>query len=373
MMMMIANMNSLLGAMALSLAVAGGSISADAGVRLPTEQMSGVPSLAPLLKQISSSVVTIAVMGRSGSKKNSSLDDQLPRRPGNLRDLPPGRQVEETGSGVVVEARQGLIFTNSHVINNADGIIVSLADGRKLAATRIGSDPGTDVAIIKVQTENLISMTMGDSDELEVGDFVLAIGNPHRIGQTVTSGIISGLHRTSIGIEEYEDFIQTDAAIYPGNSGGALVNFRGELIGINTAFIGTTNSNSGMGFAIPINTVRLIADQLLKFGEVRRGQLGITFDEPTPALIHSLKLSDSMTSPVIVKVDKGSPAEIAGLRVGDIVSELARISVRDMSDLHNRMGLLSAGDVAELTIVRSGKPMVIRATIRDQEKNIRLK
>ena len=214
---------------------------------------------------------------------------------------------------------------------------------------------------------------MGDSDEVEVGDFVLAIGNPYQIGQTVTAGIISGLHRTNLGIGEYEDFIQTDAAIYPGNSGGALVNLRGELIGINTAFIGATNSNPGMGFAIPINTVRFIADQLLKYGEVRRGRLGITFNEPTPALIRSLKLSASMTSPVIVKVDKGSPAEGAGLRVGDIVSELARISVRDTSDLHNRMRLLSAGDVADLTVLRSGKPMVIRVTIADQEKNIRSK
>jgi S1-C subfamily serine protease len=176
-----------------------------------------------------------------------------------------------------------------------------------------------------------------------------------------------------VGIGEYEDFIQTDAAIYPGNSGGALVNLRGELIGINTAFIGTTNSNPGMGFAIPINTVRSIADQLLKYGEVRRGRLGITFKEPTPALIHSLKLSASTTLPVIVKIDKGSPAEGAGLRVGDIVSELARISVRDTLDLYNRIALLSVGDVADLTVVRSGKPMVVRATVPDQDKTIRSK
>src|SRR5258708_7489461 len=190
---------------------------------------------------------------------------------------------------------------------------VRLAGGGKVQATGGGVDPATDGAVIKVQAQNLVSLRMGDSDELEVGDFVLAIGNPYQIGQTVTSGIISGLHRTNVGIEEYEDFIQTDAAIYPGNSGGALVNLRGELVGINTAFIGTTNSNPGMGFAIPINTVRSIADQLLKYGEVRRGRLGITFKEPTPAVIRSLKLSTSTSSPVIVKVDKGSPAEGAGL------------------------------------------------------------
>ncbi len=332
--MTITIMNRLIGAVVLGLAVAGVNIAADASVRPLAEQMSGTPSLAPLLNQIMSSVVTITITGRSGSEKTSSLDGgHRPRRSGNTRDPAAGRQIKAAGSGVVIDAQQGLIFTNNHVISNAEEITVGFADGRKLLATRVGSDPGTDVAVIKVQAQNLIPLTMGDSDEVEVGDFVLAIGNPYQIGQTVTSGIISGLHRTNLGIEEYEDFIQTDAAIYPGNSGGALV----------------------------------------KYGEVRRGRLGITFNEPTPALIRSLKLSASMTSPVIVKVDKGSPAEGAGLRVGDIVSEFARISVRDTSDLHNRMRLLSVGDVADLTVLRSGKPTVIRVTIADQEKNIRSK
>jgi len=240
--------NRLLGAVALGLAVSGGNFAANAGVRLPAEQTTGLPSLAPLLKQITTAVVTITITIRSGSEKNSLLDSgQRLRRSGNTRDLPVRRQTKETGSGVIVDAQQGLIVTNDHVINNADEIIVSLPDGRKLAATRVGSDPGTDIAVIKVQAQSLVPLTMGDSDELEVGDFVLAIGNSYQLGQTVTSGIISGLHRTNLGIEEYEDFIQTDAAIYPGNSGGALVNLRGELIGINTTFIGTTNGNPGMG------------------------------------------------------------------------------------------------------------------------------
>ena len=374
MIMTITNMNSLVCAIAFGLAVAGSNAEAEASIRLPVEQISGMPSLAPLLKQITISVVTITITGRPEPSRNSSLDKgQRPRRSGNMRDLPVEREIKATGSGVVIDAQQGLIFTNNHVIRDAEEIIVELADGRKLPATRVGSDPGTDVAVLKMQAQNLIALPMGDSDEIEVGDFVLAIGNPYRIGQTVTSGIISGLHRTNVGIEEYEDFIQTDAAIYPGNSGGALVNLRGELIGINTAFIGATNSNAGMGFAIPINTVRLIAERLLKYGEVRRGRLGITFDEPTPALIRSLKLSASTISPVIVKVDKGSPAEGAGLRVGDIVSEFARVSVRDTLDLHNRMGLLSAGDVADLTVLRSGKPIAIRGMIVDHGRNIRSK
>jgi serine protease DegQ len=359
-------MNTLLGAVALGLAIAGGSIAADASVRLPAEQISGMPSLAALLKQIKTAVVTVTVTGRSGPEKNSSLDKgPRPRRSTNTRDIPAERQTKATGSSVIIDAQKGLIFTNSHVIDGASDIVVTLADGREAPATRVGSDPGTDVAVIKVQAQSLSALPIADSDGLEVGDFVLAIGNPYRIGQTVTSGIISGLHRTNVGIERYEDFIQTDAAIYPGNSGGALVNLRGELIGINTAFIGATNSNPGMGFAIPINMVRFIADQLLKYGEVRRGRLGITFNDPTPALIRSPKLSAPVTAPVIVKVEKGSPAEDAGLRAGDVVSELAGISVRDTSDLRNRMGLLWAGDVADLTVVRNGKPVVIRATIAD--------
>src|SRR6266849_1421727 len=272
MIMTTTNMNILVCAIAFGLALAGGNVEAKASARLPVEQMSGMPSLAPLLKQITISVVTITITGRPEPSRNSSLDKgQRPRRSGNMRDLPVERQIKATGSGVVIDAQQGLIFTNNHVIRDAEEIIVELADGRKLPATRVGSDPGTNVAVIKVQAQNLTALPMGDSDELEVGDFVLAIGNPYQIGQTVTSGIISGLHRTNVGIEEYEDFIQTDAAIYPGNSGGALVNLRGELIGINTAFVGTSNTTPGMGFAIPINLVRSITDQILKYGDVRRG------------------------------------------------------------------------------------------------------
>jgi serine protease DegQ len=372
--MTIRTMNKLLGAVALGLMVAGGNIAADASVRLPAEQMSGMPSLAPLLRQVKAAVVTVAITGHSGPERISLLNNsQRPRRSTYTRDVPAEHQIKASGSGVVIDAQEGLIFTNSHVIDHADEIIVTLSDGRELSAKRVGSDRGTDVAVIKVQAQYLTALPIGDSDELEVGDFVLAIGNPYQIGQTVTSGIISGLHRRNVGIGEYEDFIQTDAAIYPGNSGGALVNLDGELIGINTAFIGATSTNPGMGFAIPINMVRVIADQLVKYGEVRRGRLGITFDEPTPTLIRNMRLSASTTGPVIVKVDKGSPADGAGLKAGDVVSELARISVRDTSDLSNRMGLLLAGDVADLTVVRDGKSMIFRATLTDQEKNVRSK
>jgi serine protease Do/serine protease DegQ len=220
-------MNGFLGTVALSLAIACSNSAADATIRVPAEQISGLPSLAPLLNRVKTAVVTVTITGRVGPEKNSVTDKgSRAQRAASRPNLPAERQIRASGSGVIFDAEAGLILTNSHVINRAEEIIVTLADGRELVAKRIGSDPGTDVAVIRVQAQDLTEMPIGDSDGLEVGDFVLAIGNPFQIGQTVTSGIISGLHRTNVGIEEYEDFIQTDAAIYPGNSGGALVNLR---------------------------------------------------------------------------------------------------------------------------------------------------
>jgi serine protease DegQ len=264
----------------LGLAVAAGEISANAGVPLPLlEQTSGASSLAPLLKQITPGVVSVSITTRSGanSARNSSQNKgQRAQRAATRRT---------TGSGVVIDPNEGIILTNAHVIDGADEITVGFADGRELQATRVGSDAGTDVAVIRVQAQALPAIPIGNSDQLEVGDFVLAIGSPFEIGQTVTAGIISGLHRNKLGFWQHEDLIQTDAAIYPGNAGGALVNLRGELVGINTAFRNAGNTHPGMGFIIPINIVRTIADQIMKHGEVRRGPLRITFSEPTPAPI----------------------------------------------------------------------------------------
>ena len=238
----------------------------------------GVQTLAPVLKKIAPAVISVATKGQigDGAKK---------------------RDIRATGSGVVFDAGQGLIITNNHVIDHADEITVTLADGRNLPAKRVGGDADTDIAVIKIAADNLTAILMGDSDQLEVGDFVLAIGNPLQLGQTVTSGIVSGLRRNNVGIERFEDFIQTDAAIYPGNSGGALVNVRGELVGINTAFAGTSNANPGVGFAIPINMARNVADQIVEFGEIRRGSLGITIDDPTPSVFRELKLPVSRRRP----------------------------------------------------------------------------
>ena len=268
-------MKTLLKIATLGLALSIVGTNANASVPLPMlEQASGAFSLAPLLKQITPAVVRIAIKGGANTATNSSPSKgQRAQRAAGTRDLGSDRQSRATGSGVVIDAHEGIILTNAHVIAGADEITVAAADGRELQAKLIGSDARTDVALIKVQENMPAAIPIGNSDRLEVGDFVLAIGNPFLIGQTVTSGIVSALHRNKLGIEQYEDFIQTDAAIYPGNSGGALVNLRGELIGINTAFVGAGNTNPGMGFAIPINVVRSVADQIMKNGEARRGQL----------------------------------------------------------------------------------------------------
>jgi serine protease DegQ len=265
-------MRTLLKVITFGLALTAAGITAHASVPLPVlQQATGAPSLAPLLKRISPAVVRIAVRGGANAATSSSSKAQRAQR--STRDLGSDRGLRPAGSGVLIDATEGIIVTNAHVVAGADEITIADANGRALQAELVGSDARTDVAVIKVREKMPEAIPIGNSDRLEVGDFVLAIGNPFVVGQTVTSGIVSALHRNKLGIEDYEDFIQTDAAIYPGNSGGALVNLRGELIGINTAFLGAGNTNPGMGFAIPINVVRSVADQIIKNGEARRGQL----------------------------------------------------------------------------------------------------
>jgi S1-C subfamily serine protease len=322
--------------------------SAQASVPLPVVAQVGVPTLAPVLKKITPAVISIAIKG-------------------HLTEAGKKREIHAAGSGVVFDANQGFILTNNHVIEHADEIRVTLADGRNVPALRIGGDPDTDIAVIKIEPINLTAIGFGDSDQLEVGDFVLAIGNPLQLGQTVTSGIVSGLRRNNVGIEQYEDFIQTDAAIYPGNSGGALVNLRGDLIGINTAFVGSSNTNPGVGFAIPINMARDVADQILEFGEISRGSLGITIDDPTPSVFHELKMPVSTAAmpvgAVIISVETGSAAAKAGLKSGDVVTNVGKTPVKDSAALRNRMALLRIGEIAEMSVLRDGKPVTLHATM----------
>lgn len=336
----------------------------------PATQKNDIPTLAPLIRRVTPSVVNIAIRGRLAQSQNPLLNDPFFRRFFKGAQLPADRVIQAAGSGVIIDADEGLIVTSYHVVERADEIAVTLTDGRRLQASRVGTDRETDIAVIRVPPNGLTAIPLGDSDKLEVGDFVVAIGNPFGIGQTVTMGIVSALRRTGLGIKGYESFIQTDAPINPGNSGGALVNLRGELVGINTAIIGPTGGNIGIGFAIPVNMVRQVVDQLVQFGEVRRGQLGITIQDLTPDLVEAMGLPPRQTGAVVAKVEPGSPAERAGLKTGDVITAIGTTPVRGSADLRNKIGLLRVGDMAELTVLRDGQTHTISATMGAQIEKV---
>ncbi len=319
-----------------------------------------VPSLAPLLAAVTPAVVNIAVLSGSPEEDNPLLQDPFFRRFFGLPDRPQPRL--SAGSGVIVDAARGYVITNHHVIRGAREVSVTLKDRRQFQANVVGSDAGTDVALLKIEPDKLTALPLGDSDRMNVGDYVLAIGNPFGIGQTVTSGIVSALGRTGLNIEGYEDFIQTDAAINPGNSGGALVNLRGELAGINTAIIGPTGGNVGIGFAIPSNMVRAVMAQLVKYGEVRRGRFGAASQDITPDLAKAMGLN-AAEGVVIVDVASGGPAERAGLRRGDVVTHVNGRKVKSSADLRNQVGLTPVGEEVELRVLRDGQARVVRAAI----------
>jgi serine protease Do/serine protease DegQ len=319
-----------------------------------------IPSLAPLLEQVTPAVVNIAVLSGSPEQDNPLFQDPFFRRFFGLPDRPEPRLA--AGSGVIVDPVKGYVLTNHHVIQGAQEVVVTLKDQRQLQARVVGSDAGTDIALLQVEAANLKALAFGDSEALRVGDYVLAIGNPFGLGQTVTSGIVSALGRTGLNIEGYEDFIQTDAAINPGNSGGALVNLRGELIGINSAIIGPSGGNVGIGFAVPSNMARAVMAQLIKYGEMRRGRFGATSQDLTPDLAKALGLSVS-EGVVIVEVASGGPAARGGLRRGDVVTHVNGHKVRSSADLRNQIGLLAPGEPVELRIVRDGQTRTIGARI----------
>jgi serine protease Do/serine protease DegQ len=257
------------------------------------------------------------------------------------------------GSGVIVDAKNGYVITNAHVVKDAERIQITLRDNRRLPARLVGSDPGTDVALVKVQADRLVELKFGDSDALQVGDFVIAIGNPFGIGQTATSGIVSALGRSGLNIEGYEHFIQTDASINPGNSGGALVNLKGELVGINSAIIGPSGGNVGIGFAVPSVLAKAVMDQLVRYGEVRRGRLGIAMQDPV----------GGTEGAHIANVQADSPAAAAGLEKGDVVTELNGRPVRSAAELRARLGVVPAGDTVELRVRHAGTTRELKARI----------
>ncbi len=323
-----------------------------------------LPSLAPMLERVTPAVVNISTRTLIRIDENPLLSDPFFRYFFDLPKRSRKRESQSLGSGVIVDAAKGYILTNHHVVDKADEITVTLKDGRKLTARPIGSDPETDIAIIQVPPEGLASVTLADSDTLRVGDFVVAIGNPFGLGQTVTSGIVSGLGRSGLGIEGYENFIQTDASINPGNSGGALVNLRGELVGINTAILAPNGGNVGIGFAIPVNMAKSVMQQLIKFGEVRRGIFGVRVQNVTPDVAQALGLPNRHGA-VIVQVEHGSPAAKAGLKVGDLVVGANGRSVRSATELRNTIGLMRAGSRFTLDVVRKGRTLELSGVIAD--------
>ena len=327
----------------------------------------GVPSLAPMLEDVTPTVVNIYTISKA-EEKTQQIDDPFLRKFFNIPGQQKSRKKNRAGlgSGVIINSKKGYIITNNHVIAKAKDIKVKLQDGREFKATLVGSDPASDVAVIKISPDKLHAIKFSDSDKLRVGDFVVAIGNPFGIGQTVTSGIVSALGRSGLGIEAYENFIQTDASINPGNSGGALVNLKGELIGINTAIIGSRGGSGsvGIGLAIPVNMALDITKQLIEYGKVRRGYLGVSAQDLTNDLSKAFGIKANRGA-IITQVLKDSPADLAGVSIGDVVIKINNENVQNASAMRNKIGLLRLNSIITMEINRKGKIITTKVKITE--------
>src|SRR5689334_14495597 len=311
-----------------------------------------VASYSEAVQRATPSVVNIFTSKEIRSPRHPLLNDPIFRRFfGNEPEE--AQRASSLGSGVIVSA-SGYIITNSHVVEAADEIEVALADGKKLLAKVVGSDPDTDLAVLRVSAENLPVITFGSSDALKIGDVVLAIGNPFGVGQTVTHGIVSALGRTGLGINTFENFIQTDAAINPGNSGGALVDVGGNLVGINTAIFTRSGGSMGIGFAIPVSTAKMVLEQIVKSGSVTRGWIGVEVQELTTPIAESFKLDDTRGA-LIAGVLRGGPADKAGVKPGDILVEVQGKPVADPSGMLNLIAALAPGQGAKVRLKRQGR------------------
>jgi serine protease Do/serine protease DegQ len=336
-----------------------------------------LPSLAPMLEDVLPSVVNISTEGRVSAGGSPFQSDPFFERFFNRRpdSQPRQRRTRSLGSGVIIDSESGYVVTNHHVIENADQIRVRLDDGRSFEAKVVGADPEADVAVIQIPAKGLKAINIGDSDTLRVGDFVVAIGNPFGLSQTATFGIVSALGRSGLGIEDYEDFIQTDASINMGNSGGALVNLRGELIGVNTAILARGGGNVGIGFAIPVNMVVSLTAQIIEFGEVRRGRLGVHIQNLTPELAQAFGV-EAGSGALISKVMPDSAAKAADLREGDVITMVNGRAIKGATELQNVIGLARADEEIELTYIRDrksfNKKIRIRAVVAEFGRGIQI-
>ncbi len=324
-------------------------------------------TLAPMLKTVLPAVVNIKAMIKITDfntwqalkkQQRSSNDDENPNLP---------RVFTSVASGVIVDAKNGYILTNSHVIADAQTIVITLSDGRRFNAHVMGMDKPSDVALIQIKGKNLHDIPLGDSNTVKVGDFVAAIGNPFGLSQTVTSGIVSALGRSTLGIENYESFIQTDAPINPGNSGGALINLQGQLIGINTAIIAPERGSVGIGFAIPMNMAKSVMNQLIHFGNIKRGVLGIGAQDLTPDLATAFN-SELTQGAAVTQVLPHSPAQMAGMNVGDIITNINNSPIKNASDVVNTVGFLRVDSRIQIALMRKNKPITVTVALTDPKK-----
>ncbi len=333
-----------------------------------------LPTLAPVLKKVMPAIVNVAVQGYLPDRtlQNSEDDDAPPTHETNRSDKP--RKFQSIGSGVIIDPQNGIVITNDHVVRHASLITVTLNDGRHLKAKVIGGDSETDVAVLKIEANRLQSIPIGDSDQIEVGDFVVAIGNPFGLNnlgnsQSATFGIVSAMKRSDLNIEGIENFIQTDAAINPGNSGGALINTKGELIGINTAIISMYGGNVGIGFAIPINMAKDVAQQIIQFGSVHRGLMGIFVQHLTPELAQAMGYPEQFQGALVSQVNDNSPAELAGIRAGDIITEINGNKIAQSTQVKNIISLLRVGSNVSMKLVRNGKEVKLTVIVTDIKKH----
>ncbi|MCU7553152.1 DegQ family serine endoprotease [Alteromonas sp. ASW11-19] len=339
-------------------------MSAPASAALPffSDKKDEVPSLAPMLEEATPAVVSIAVKGTQTSRQQ--VPEMFRYFFGGPQEQTRERPFRGLGSGVIIDASKGYVVTNNHVVDNADEITVKLTDGREFDAKKLGSDEQSDIALLKIDPQDLTALPLANSDEIRVGDFVVAIGNPFGLSQTVTSGIVSALGRSGLNIGGYEDFIQTDAAINRGNSGGALVNLHGELVGINTAIFGPNGGNVGIGFAIPANMMKSLVDQIAEYGEVRRGLLGILGNDVDAGLAEAMN-SQVNIGAFVSEVQPDSAADKAGLQAGDIITAVNGRDLNSFQELRAKIASMGAGAEVELTLVRKGKEMQVDVVLDD--------